>query len=511
MRKTHYTAMLAGLTLFVFAAALANLTESAKAADWWPFGKADNAKGTAEVVVNEAPLSRETKFTTSFAPVIKKVTPSVVTVTTSKTETLQSNPLFNDPMFRRFFNIPDGSNGQGPKRKSQGLGSGVIVSKDGYILTNNHVIDGVDEIKVTLYAGENESKEVPAKLIGTDRRTDLAVLKVEEANLPSAVLGDSDQIEVGDLALAIGSPFGLGQTVTMGIISAKGRSIDGNDRESYQDFIQTDAAINMGNSGGALIDAEGRLIGINTAIFSRSGGNIGIGFAVPINLARNAMEQIIQNGKVVRGFLGVVIKDVDKDFAEEFNLPEASGVLIDSVEPGSGAQEAKLQAGDVIVSVDGHKMRGSNQLRLYVGTKMPGDKLQVEYIRNGKTATAEVKLGESKETASTEGEKTVPDAQSQEGSKLLSGVELLDLNSSAAAELKLPKTLKGALVVSVTPNSPAAGKLGPGDVIQEVDRKPVANVKETLAAVKALKDSKAMLLVWREDRTRFVILKEEPE
>src|SRR5438876_3993355 len=280
-----------------------------------------------QLIVDDKPVQREGHGTTSFAPVVKKVAPSVVKVfTSSKVVPIADRGLAlpNDSFWRRFF----GEDAEGPAKpfhapRQHGLGSGVIVSKDGYILTNNHVVDGADEVKVTLNV---DSAEYTAKVIGRDPKTDIAVLKIDANGLPVATLGNSDAIEVGDLVLAVGNPFGIGQTVTMGMVSATGR---GNMGIDYEDFIQTDAAINPGNSGGALVDAEGRLIGINTAILSRTGGNQGVGFAIPANLVRSVMDQIIDKGKVERGILGVRIQDADPKLARQFNVPEnTSGALI---------------------------------------------------------------------------------------------------------------------------------------------------------------------------------------
>src|SRR5688572_7651249 len=295
-------------------------------------------------------LPRSDAVPASFAPIVRKVGPSVVTI--YSTRTLQSdprsNPLLNDPFFRRFFGMEEDENGGSRRgrprpRQEQGMGSGVIVSSDGYILSNNHVVEEADEVTVGFVEGGPRMK---AKVIGTDPQTDISVLKVEGTNLPALTITDSSNLQVGDLVLAVGNPFGVGQTVTMGIVSAVGRG--GFGIVDYEDFIQTDASINPGNSGGPLVDAQGRLVGINTAILSGAGGNIGIGFSVPINMARGVMERIIEHGKVVRGFLGVKIQPVTPELASEFNLPTQSGALVGDVTPNSPAGRAGLLAGDVI-------------------------------------------------------------------------------------------------------------------------------------------------------------------
>src|SRR5437660_2523903 len=317
------------------------------------FDRSENRRPTVSIAVNDSPLERQTKFTTSFAPVVKKVAPSVVNVFTTKTvrnPMPEITPFFDDPFFRRFFGSPFGDDGgrrQPRTFKERSLGSGVIVTKDGYILTNNHVVDGADEIKV---ARDKDKKQFTAKVIGRDPRTDIAVLKIDAKDLPFITFADSDKIEVGDVVLALGNPFGIGQTVTMGIVSATGRG--GLGIEDYEDFIQTDAAINPGNSGGALVNPEGRLVGISTAILSRSGGNQGIGFAIPANMARSVMDQIIHGGKVSRAFLGVLIQPVTPDLAKAFKLGKSEGALISDVSATSPAELAGLKAGDIVTKVD---------------------------------------------------------------------------------------------------------------------------------------------------------------
>jgi len=308
--------------------------------------------GSPNWVVNDRPIARDGKFTSSFSPIVKKVTPSVVKVVTTtkvKQAAFQDMPGFDNPFFRRFFGDQFDQPGRRPRMEmppQHGVGSGVIVTKDGYILTNNHVVDGADEVKITLQDG----REFTAKVIGKDPKTDVAVVKVDAKELPAVEVADSDKIEVGDVVLAVGNPFGIGQTVTMGMVSAMSRATLGLD---YEDFIQTDAAINPGNSGGALVDAEGRLIGINTAILSRSGGNQGIGFAIPTNLARDVMDSLVTDGKVTRGYLGVMIQDVTPALAREFKLKEQKGALIGDVVPKGPAEKSGLKSGDVVLEFNG--------------------------------------------------------------------------------------------------------------------------------------------------------------
>jgi serine protease Do len=339
--------------------------------------------------IDDQPLKRDGNMTVSFAPVIQNVAPSVVKVFTSteakspehrRGSTLQQ---FFGERFRGF-EFPDMPNSK-PK---SGLGSGVIVSPEGYILTNNHVIDGADTVKVVLSPG---NEEYTAEVVGVDPKSDVAVLKIDADDLQPIELGDSDQILVGDLVLAIGNPFGVGQTVTMGMVSAKGRAHMGLD---YEDFIQTDAAINPGNSGGALVDAEGRLIGVNTAILSQSGGNLGIGFAIPINLARSVMESLIDHGHVVRGYLGVNIQDVQPSMAAHFGLDENTGALIADVVPDSPAEAAGLKAGDVVVEFNGKMIKDSRHLKLVVGQSAPNQGYDLEINRGGKLTSMQVSLDE---------------------------------------------------------------------------------------------------------------------
>jgi serine protease Do len=474
------------------------LTVTSRAYDW-PILKTSSK---APVIVSDSPLSRDSKFNTSFSSIVKKAAPSVVNISTTKT--IKRDPRFdyfqNDPFFRRFFGDPNGRGGRMAPQKQSSLGSGVIVTSDGYILTNNHVVDGADEIKILLAKGK---KEYDGKIVGRDPRSDIAVVKIEASDLPAATLADSDKVEVGDVALAIGSPFGLSQTVTMGIVSAVGRG--GMNIEEYEDFIQTDAAINPGNSGGALIDAEGRVIGINTAILSSSGGSVGVGFAVPVNQARGIMDQLIKDGKVQRGFLGVGIQDVTGPLAKHFDVPEGKGALISDVTAKSAAEAAGLKQGDVIVAVNGKEVADSRQLRLIVGQIAPGTTVKVKYVRDGKESTAEVKLKEKPDTADGDVEKAAGDS----GEDALDGVAVSDINDEARAQLRLPENLKGAVIMEVDPSSPAyeAG-LRAGDVIQEINQKPIRNADDAVKATQNVKNKQLVLRVYTRGASRFVVVDE---
>ncbi|ALP54591.1 hypothetical protein Tel_16330 [Candidatus Tenderia electrophaga] len=321
----------------------------------------------------------------SYAHAVDIAAPAVVNVYTRKVVTQRANPLFEDPLFRRFF----GDRAPAPQQRLENsLGSGVIVNDQGFILTNNHVIQGADEIEVALHDGRTAA----AAIVGTDPESDLAVLKVNISNVPAITFGQSEALRVGDVVLAIGNPFGVGQTVTSGIVSATGRSQLG--LSTFENFIQTDAAINPGNSGGALINTAGQLIGINTAIFSRSGGSQGIGFAIPVSLAKGVMKQIIEHGRPLRGWLGVEVQDLSDSLAESFGLGDIQGALIAGIQPDGPAAEAGLQPGDVIVRVNNEPVSGSRSLMNVIASLAPGTVLEVEILRQGQTQTLEVVIGE---------------------------------------------------------------------------------------------------------------------
>jgi serine protease Do len=329
---------------------------------------------------------------TGFAPVIKKVLPTVVNISSSKVVKTPAGfgQTPDDPLFRQFFGNEFGRGFNVPReQREHGLGSGVIVSPNGYVLTNNHVVDGATDILVTL----SDKREFKGRVIGTDPKTDIAVVKIDATNLPSIVIGDSSKVQIGDYALAVGEPFGLGGTVTMGIVSATGRANLG--IEDYEDFIQTDAPINPGNSGGALVNDRGELVGINTAIIAHgSEGNQGIGFAVPVNLARTVMDEILKNGKVTRAYLGIVPQDVTPSIAKAFGVKEATGALVAEVSPASPAQRAGLQRGDIILDVEGKPVTDSNQLRMNISMMHPETSVNLKVLRNGSERDVTAKLEE---------------------------------------------------------------------------------------------------------------------
>ena len=424
----------------------------------------------------------------SYAPAVKKALPSIVNISSSKVVKASTRQIPQDPFFRQFFGDRDI-----PKdRSEQSRGSGVIVSSDGYILTNNHVIDGATDIRVTL----SDKREWKARLVAGDSKTDIAVLKVDSTGLPAITVGDSSRTEVGDVVLAMGNPFGVGQTVTLGIVSATGRS--GLGIEDYEDFIQTDAAINPGNSGGALVNDRGDLIGINTAIISPQGGNHGVGFAVPINLARAVMNQLVSNGKVNRAYLGILPQEVTPALAKAFQAPDHRGALISDVTPNSPAAKAGLQKGDIIVAINGKPVDDPNQFRLGISMMTPGTAVQLKLLRSGSPRDLNVTLGafpEKEEIASRNNPGT---------GSALEGVAVENLDAEARRELQLPARTEGVVVTEVTPASRAAASgLKPGDVIQEVNRKPVRNGADFDSARKAAGEE-VLLLVNRQGNTIYV-------
>ena len=449
---------------------------------------------------------------TGFAPIVKEVLPNVVNISSSKVVKARNQMqmpegMENDPFFQQFFGQQFGGRGRGGngdgnggdtpmKQREQSLGSGVIVSPEGYVLTNNHVVDGATDVRVTL----SDKREFKAQVIGTDPKTDIAVLKLTGDKFNAITLGDSKKVQVGDYALAIGDPFGVGQTVTMGIVSAKGRGNLG--IEDYEDFIQTDAPINPGNSGGALVNDRGELVGINTAILSHgSGGNEGIGFAIPVNLARNVMGQILDHGKVTRGYLGVVIQPITPAMAKQLGLSNVQGALVGDVSGKGPAQTAGVQRGDVILSINGNSVNDSNELRNTISMMQPGETVKLEISRNGSTKNLDVKLGElplSKQDAENQSEGASKDA--------LEGVSVENLSPQAAQQLKIAPSTKGVVVDNVDQASAAAeAGLKEGDVIQQVNHHAVTNVGEFTQAVKsATKDNPILLLVNRQGNTMFL-------
>ena len=444
--------------------------------------------------VSNVPVNRDRQGT-SYAPVVKKVAPSVVNIYSTRfiKERPMRNPFMNDPFFRQFFGNQFQGDERERTRKEQALGSGVIVSPDGYILTANHVVADADEVKVSI---ADNKKEYTAKIIGKDRATDVAVLKISANNLPAVTLADSDQLQIGDVVLALGNPFGIGQTVTMGIVSATGRS--GLGFNGYEDFIQTDAAINPGNSGGALVDAEGRLVGINTAIISRSGGNQGIGLAVPVNLARHVLERLVSGGKITRGYLGIIPQDVDAGLARQFNLPDEDGALVGDVTVDSPAQKGGLKSGDVIVAVNGKKITGAENLKVTISQLEPGSSATLKIYRNGIAKNLVVTLGELPGDAAAANGSQDESESGNTKADALDGVTVADIDGDVRQQLRIPSTIHGALVTEVSPDSNSAeAGLQANDLIVEINRQPVTNSDDAVRICRAAKGEQILVKVWR--------------
>jgi serine protease Do len=448
------------------------------------------------------PINSDLESTSrAFVEIAKRVTPTVVSITSEKVIKMRdpfANFFGNDEFFKRFF--PGRGNGEKEFRQN-GLGSGVIVSPDGYILTNYHVIKDADELNVII-----DKKEYVARVVGSDPETDIAVVAIDAQNLPTIRLGDSDKLEVGELVLAVGSPFdiSLQHTVTSGIISAKGRSnlsLGGN--LTYQDFIQTDAAINPGNSGGALVNIRGELIGINTAIYAgNGGGNVGIGFAIPVNLAKQVMDDLISKGRVVRGYLGVVVGTPDAELSEALNLKENAGAVISEVADGTPADKAGLKKYDVIIEVDGKKIEDHQRLTNLIATFNPGEKVSLKIIRDGKVAYKTVQLAERPSVNGV----SVPVAENSVTNQL--GIEVADLTKKLAEKYGYDND-EGVLVSDVRRNSVAAEKgLRRGDIIKEVDRRRVRSAKDVERMIETLEPGDIVLFqIKRQTSNHFIAMK----
>jgi serine protease Do len=434
----------------------------------------------------------------SYADVVDHVAPAVVTIRSSRrVRAPQQFPFSDDPFFRRFFGGGFPGGGGGGTQVQQALGSGVIVRADGHILTNHHVIDGAEEIKVDLSTRRTYS----AKLVGSDPPSDLAVLKISASDLPVLQLGNSDSVRVGDVALAVGNPLGIGETVTAGIISAKGRATGLSDG-SFQDFLQTDAPINQGNSGGALVNTRGELIGINSQILSPNGGNIGIGFAIPSNMAKTVMGQLIGKGKVQRGMLGVGIQPVTNELASSLGLKDVRGILINSVTPGGPADHAGLKRGDVILKLNGKDVKDSNVLRNEVAGTAPGTDVTLTILRSGQQQDVRLKLGElTAETARAQEQQGGGGAEG--GSRL--GITVTPLTPDVARQLGLRASTQGVVIESVDPSGPGGqAGLQPGDIIQEVNRQPVRSPDDIRKAMQSSANRPPLLLINRGGQTIFV-------
>ncbi len=449
-------------------------------------------------------LAREARRPVDVADVAERTVRSVVNVSTTKVARAPQqgedmSPLFNDPFFRRFFELPPGANIPRELR-ARSLGSGVIVSAEGVILTNDHVVEEADEIRVTL----SDGREFDAEVVGSDPSSDIGVIRLKEPveGLEPLPFGSSDKLRLGETVLAIGNPFGVGQTVTMGIVSALGRANMG--IADYEDFIQTDAAINPGNSGGALINLKGELVGINTAIVSRTGGYQGIGFAIPSDMARSIMDSLLEHGRVMRGWLGVSIQNIDADMAGALGLESSSGVLVADVSPDSPAQEAGFQRGDVVIELNGEAVATTGALRNRVAGSGAGTKVKVTILRDGERKTLKVVLGELPEdmvrTPKTGGGTSAVE-------KL--GMRLSELDDETRERFEIPEKVESGAVVSDLAIGGVAAESGlrPGDVILEIDRREIASVEDATKAIEEGDGERRLLLVWRSGGTSFVVLK----
>jgi len=445
-----------------------------------------------------------------FVGVAERVKPAVVNISAKSVVEDRFHTLFdmNDEFWKRFFGLPPGDRSPQRLRRAESLGSGFLISADGYILTNNHVVKGADNIMVKL----SDTKEFQAKLIGSDSETDVALLKIDtDESMPYLELGDSDSILVGDWAIAVGNPFpqlGLDRTVTVGVISALGRKglVFGGEYPAYQNYIQTDASINPGNSGGPLVDIRGQVIGVNSAIVTPSGGNVGIGFAIPINLARKVSDELRRSGSISRGWLGILPRDIDNNLAEALGLSKAEGVLVESVEPGSPAEEGGLKVGDVIVNFDGRKVTDAQQFRFLVADAGPGKKVSIGILRDGSNKTLSCKLGDRSKflgVASSAG-------REKEESKWL-GLSVSTFTREMAASRGID-FVPGVIIDDVEVNSAADnGGLFRGDIILEINRQPVQTKADFIRIARSLTDRKKsiLFLIKRGDTTTFKAIKPE--
>jgi serine protease Do len=438
------------------------------------------------------------KLSKDFITISKDVTPAIVSIYSTKIIKQKPNyhEFMDDPYLKRFFGNPNNPHKknlnpdeQEESGKEQGLGSGVIIDKQGIILTNNHVVEGADDINVTL----SDKRKFKAKIIGTDPKTDVAVIKLEKAkDLPVARLGDSGKIEVGEWVLAIGNPLGLSSTVTSGIISAKGRADVG--VADFEDFIQTDAAINPGNSGGALVNLQGEVIGINTAIASRTGGYMGIGFAIPSNMAKKVMNDLVNKGRVTRGFLGIQIQNITESIAKRLKIEDSSnGIVVGEVTPNSPAQKAGMQPYDVIIELNGNKVNDVSSFRNNIASNNPGETVKLGIIRDGKKITVNIKLAELDNKKITSEQQSEPNQNQEENLNL--GFNVEPITKEILKELGINKKINGVVITSVNPSSGASeAGLNRGDIIQEMNRVKINSEADYNKVAKEIKSGDSVLL-----------------
>jgi serine protease Do len=437
----------------------------------------------------------------AYERIADQVTPAIVNIQTTSVVRVQQSPYFNDPFFRQFFGDMFGPYNIPRERREHALGSGVIVSSDGTIVTNNHVIARASEIQVMM----KDKRVFKAKILGTDPQTDVAVIKIDARDLPTVSWGTSAELKVGDIVMAFGNPFGLNFTVTRGIVSAVGRS--GLGIENFEDFIQTDAAINPGNSGGALVDVRGRVVGINTAILTGSsgpggeGGFNGVGLAIPSDIVRHVMESLVKGGKVARGYLGIQVSDLNTKLAKQFGAPDLSGALVEDVTDGSPADKAGLKQGDVVRSFDGQKIESKDRLTALVASKNPGQSVSIEILREGKAMTLKATLGTRPENLAAGG---APGTAAGQGT--LAGVSVQNLTPAIRRRLDIPEGVNGVVITELDPNSAAAQEgLQPGDIIQSIDRRPVRNAEEFTSLAAKVKGD-VLLRVVRQGNGFFIVV-----
>lgn len=471
-------------------------------------------------VSSDSQINQQVTLNGGFSSIAKAVTPAVVVINV-KSRRQQQSPFFFNP-FGDLFGNPDQDDEATPRRRviprgqqpqgkgpliPSGTGSGVVVSPDGYIITNNHVVDGAEKVEVELA----DRRQFEAKVIGTDPPSDIAVIKIDASNLPAVPFGDSDKVEVGDIVLAIGNPLGIGQTVTMGIISAKGRTTPGRDDRTYENFLQTDAAINRGNSGGALVNLRGELIGIPSQILSQTGGSIGIGFAIPTKDARNVMDQLLRTGKVRRGMLGINIRSLDKDLADAFGYNSTKGAFVENVVADQPADKAGVKRGDIVTEFQGQKIETSDQLRNMASQTAPGTMVKFKVWRNGSEIELTAKLGERDLAANNEKDEAAPGGEASPIGGVLSGIRVENLTPDLAQRYRLPAETRGVLITEVDPGSNAAAAgLARGMVIEEISRQPINNMNDFNSALQKLGNKKSVLLsIVTQRGSAYVVVKDE--
>jgi Do/DeqQ family serine protease len=496
MRFQHYKKI--ALVSVVFAS-----LGTFSACQWASPGKSPSAKNEKKATKPPAPVVVD-GTRTSYADIVEKTSPAVVQITSvlkAEPSNLNGDPHQGPQFGPRRNDLP--------QRPQRGAGSGVIVSEDGTILTNHHVIDGAQ--RITVETSDNKVHE--AEVVGSDKPSDLAVIRIKGDKYPFLELGDSDEVRVGDIVLAIGNPLGIGQSVTSGIISAKGRTTGiGDGTSSYQDFLQTDAPINQGNSGGPLVNVKGEIVGINSQILSRSGGSIGIGFAIPSNMAKTVMEQLVKTGKVRRGLLGVNIQNVSLGIAEQYGLKDATGVIVSNLKKDGAAEKAGIKRGDIIIKIDGDSVSDGNVLRNKVAGTMPGEEVTLTVLRDKQEKTIKVKLDEFEiaQQNETEGPAGAPDSAAPKQNGRL-GVSVQPVTPELASRFRLPSGTKGIAITSVDPNGPAAeAGINPGDVILEVNRETVESIDDMRSAIEKSGDGGAIvLLLSRGGQTLFVAVRQQ--